>query len=159
MTLAGAAPDRFPAPRLRVRGTGRTEMDLMPAVEALGQAILVRRTARRTRSRPPRPGLWTATTGCSGTSTEWGPSRDTVYLRTIPELRLGPNHFVLFTGPTTRQQEKPPTRTPAYTRATTSTATTCCWAWSASRAATFEEALGITWADAPDTLYAWKVRP
>lgn len=37
-----AVPDLFPVPTLRVRGTGKTELDLMPAVEELRQAILSR---------------------------------------------------------------------------------------------------------------------
>ncbi|HHX88115.1 MAG TPA: hypothetical protein GX693_08085 [Firmicutes bacterium] len=35
-------PDPFPAPALRVRGTGETELDLLPAVEELRRAILAR---------------------------------------------------------------------------------------------------------------------
>ena len=34
------APDPFPAPTLRVRGTGQTEMNLYPALKSLGKAIL-----------------------------------------------------------------------------------------------------------------------
>ncbi|MCC7296000.1 MAG: hypothetical protein IT188_09190 [Acidobacteria bacterium] len=37
-----ATPDPFPAPALRVRGTGKTELDLLPAVEDLRRAILAR---------------------------------------------------------------------------------------------------------------------
>ncbi len=33
-------PEPFPVPALRVRGTGKTELDLLPAVEELRQAIL-----------------------------------------------------------------------------------------------------------------------
>ncbi len=32
----------FPVPELRVRGTGKTELDLLPAVEELRQAILAK---------------------------------------------------------------------------------------------------------------------
>jgi hypothetical protein len=35
-------PDPFPVPILRVRGTGKTELDLLPAVEELRQAILAK---------------------------------------------------------------------------------------------------------------------
>ena len=35
-------PDPFPVPALRVRGTGKTELDFLPAVEELRRAILSR---------------------------------------------------------------------------------------------------------------------
>lgn len=36
------APDPYPVPTLRVRGTGKTEMDLYPALKSLGKAILAK---------------------------------------------------------------------------------------------------------------------
>jgi hypothetical protein len=36
------ASDPYPAPTLRVRGTGKTEMDLYPALKSLGKAILAK---------------------------------------------------------------------------------------------------------------------
>ncbi|KJS03566.1 MAG: hypothetical protein VR65_00990 [Desulfobulbaceae bacterium BRH_c16a] len=38
-------PDPYPAPTLRVRGTGQTEMDLYPALKSLGKAILAKEEA------------------------------------------------------------------------------------------------------------------
>jgi len=35
-------PDPFPVPTLRIRGTGKTELDMLPAVEELRNAILAR---------------------------------------------------------------------------------------------------------------------
>ena len=40
------APDPYPVPKLRVRGTGQTEMDLYPALKSLGKAILAREAAK-----------------------------------------------------------------------------------------------------------------
>jgi hypothetical protein len=40
------AADPYPAPKLRVRGTGQTEMDLYPALKSLRQAILAKEAER-----------------------------------------------------------------------------------------------------------------
>jgi len=45
------APDPYPVPTLRVRGTGQTEMDLYPALKSLGKAILAME-AQRTPATP-----------------------------------------------------------------------------------------------------------
>lgn len=48
--LKELASDPYPAPTLRVRGTGQTEMDLYPALKSLGKAILAQEAEKKKNS-------------------------------------------------------------------------------------------------------------
>jgi len=94
------ARDPFPVPELRVRGTGTTEMDLLPAVTDLRKAILAKyggwQAAELTTS------VW-LTDGYDGMQREinqYGPTRDALYLRTDPFFKLtdSPDDFVIVYG-------------------------------------------------------------
>jgi len=81
-------PDPFPVPQLRVRGTGVTEMDLMPAVKELRQAILQKYAGYK--ANELTTGVW-LTDGYDGLQREinqYGPTRDTLYLRSDPYFKL-----------------------------------------------------------------------
>jgi hypothetical protein len=92
------APDPYPAPSLRVRGTGQTEMDLYPAVKSLGEAILAKEggsyrelgvrfwqdemaTGQVVLADEPWPSLQNDQFGYQGT-------RDAVYWTTHPPFKL-----------------------------------------------------------------------
>lgn len=91
--------DPFPAPELRVRGTGKTEIDLRPALDDLRGAVLAEYgslTADELKTR-----VW-LTESYDAVQTETyvaGESRDTVYLRS-DSLKLGdnPDEFVIVYG-------------------------------------------------------------
>jgi len=108
------APDPYPAPTLRVRGTGRTEMDLYPALKSLGKAILAReaaakglpykelgvrfwqdvmRTGQQVLVDEPWPGLQNGQFSYQGT-------RDAIYWLTYPpfKLRSGVEEYVIVYG-------------------------------------------------------------
>jgi hypothetical protein len=90
----------FPVPELRVRGTGRTEMDLMPAVEELRKAILQKYGGLQ--ATELTTSVWLAD-GYDGIQREvnlYGPTRHTIYLRTDPVFKLpdGPDDFVMVYG-------------------------------------------------------------
>jgi hypothetical protein len=93
-----AAP--FPAPDLRVRGTGTTEMGLMPALQELRQAILKKYS--NLKGADLKTSVW-LTDGYDGLQTqvnEYLPTRDTIYLRTDPIFNLtdDPNSFAIIYG-------------------------------------------------------------
>ncbi|MCX6002547.1 MAG: hypothetical protein NTY79_08485 [Chloroflexi bacterium] len=91
--------DSFPAPELRVRGTGKTEIDLQPALEELRKAILAKYSDLAVQE--PKTYVWLSES-YDAVQTETyvaGESRDTVYLRS-DTLTLGndPNEFVIVYG-------------------------------------------------------------
>jgi len=89
----------FPAPELRVRGTGKTEIDLRPALDELRKAILTKYSGLA--AKELKTYVW-LTESYDAVQTETyvaGESRDTVYLRS-DTLTLGndPNEFVIVYG-------------------------------------------------------------
>jgi hypothetical protein len=94
------ALDPFPTPALRVRGTGMSEADLMPALEALRKSILNK-----------YPGYIATEFTTQVWITEWldgiqrkknilGETRDTSYLRTKADFKLAndPDEFLIVYG-------------------------------------------------------------
>ncbi|MFO7694166.1 MAG: hypothetical protein R6V57_13845 [Vicinamibacterales bacterium] len=156
VTLTGAAPDPLPAPRLRVRGTGWTEMDLMPAVEALREAILARHST--VKSEEPTTQVW-LTDGYDGLQRgvdQWGPSRDTVYLRTIPEFRLGPNDFVIVYGANHEATGKAAYSNAGVYAGHDIRGEELLLGLVSEQSGNFRGSARDYQSDAPDTLYAWK---
>ena len=97
-------PDPFPTAKLRVRGTGTTEMDLAPAVKELRKAILQRYSGMSTTDYTT--GVW-LTDGFDGLQRSFpeaidmlGPTRDAIYLRSTPYLNLSdsPDDFLIVYG-------------------------------------------------------------
>ncbi len=91
--------DPFPAPELRVRGTGKTEIDLQPALEELRKAILAKHSSLA--AKELKTYVW-LTESYDAVQTETyvaGESRDTVYLRS-DTLTLGDDQdeFVIVYG-------------------------------------------------------------
>lgn len=99
-TLTNAQSDPFPVPALRVRGTGQTEMDWMPAVEELRKAILARNDSEGLVATELTTEVW-LTDGYDGQQREvdlWGAGRDALYLRTKDTFQLGPDDYVIVYG-------------------------------------------------------------
>lgn len=71
-------PDPIPVPRVAVRGTGQTELDLMPAVDALGEAIKARYGGRGVEQRVNWL-LWEGFTGLQEEENAGTPSSDGLY--------------------------------------------------------------------------------
>jgi hypothetical protein len=91
--------DPFPAPELRVRGTGKTEVDLQPALDQLRQSILAKYS--NLSANELETSLWLPES-YEAVQTETyvaGESRDTVYLRS-DTLTLGddPDEFAIVYG-------------------------------------------------------------
>ena len=95
------ALDPFQVPKMRVRGTGQTEMDLMPASEDLGQAILERYqaegyTARELLTKPWLPETFES---LQRSFNALGEVRDTAYLTSEAfALPDDPNVFAIAYG-------------------------------------------------------------
>jgi hypothetical protein len=102
VTLRDPAAPRapFPAPNLRVRGTGTTEVDLMPAVEDLRQAILKKYGDLKGVDLTTSVWLTDGYDGLQRGVNEYQPTRDTIYLRTDPLFSLmdDPNSFAIIYG-------------------------------------------------------------
>ncbi len=91
--------DPFPAPELRVRGTGRTEVDLQPALDELRQAILAKYS--NLSASELETNVW-LTESYEAVQTETyvaGESRDTIYMRS-DTFTLGddPDEFAMVYG-------------------------------------------------------------
>jgi hypothetical protein len=91
--------DPFPAPDLRVRGTGKTEVDLQPALDELRQAILAKYSNLSANELQTSVWLPESYEAVQTETYVAGESRDTVYLRT-DTLTLGdnPNEFAIAYG-------------------------------------------------------------
>lgn len=96
------ALDPFPTPELRRRGTGTNEMDLMPAVEDLRKAILVRYSEYDVKELQTEQMLPEAYDSVQSNKNCLGESRDTTYLRTIVDdeflLTDDPDDFLIVYG-------------------------------------------------------------
>jgi len=91
--------DPFPAPELRVRGTGKTEVDFQPALEELRKAILARYSDLAAKELNTYVWLSESYDAVQTETYVAGESRDTVYLRS-DTLTLGddPDEFVIVYG-------------------------------------------------------------
>jgi hypothetical protein len=91
--------DPFPAPELRVRGTGKTEVDLQPALEDLRKAILAKHSGLAAQELVTSIWLSESYDAVQTETYVAGESRDTVYLRS-DTLKLGdnPDEFVIVYG-------------------------------------------------------------
>ncbi|MDD5704155.1 MAG: hypothetical protein PHU23_19145, partial [Dehalococcoidales bacterium] len=91
--------DPFPAPQLRVRGTGKTEIDLKPALEELRKVILEKHSALTTKELVTSVWLSESYDAVQTETYVAGESRDTVYLRS-ETLTLGDNsdEFIIVYG-------------------------------------------------------------
>ncbi len=101
VALPNAQPeqlDPYPVPKLRVRGTGQTELDLMPAVDELRKAILNEYAGREYKELTTEVWLTDGSDGLQREVPEYGPARDTVYLWTEQKFTLGPKDFVMVYG-------------------------------------------------------------
>jgi len=94
------ALDPFPTPDLRVRGTGTTEMDLLPAVAALREVILERYSALESTELETSVWLEDSFDGIQRGVDMYGPTRDTIYFWTQPTIKLpdGPDDFIIVYG-------------------------------------------------------------
>lgn len=93
-----AALRPLPTERLRPRGTGRTEMDLTPELDALRDAILAAHQGFH--ADELRPGVWLEESfdaAQRGIDT-LGESRDTVYLRAEGTVTLAEDEFLIVYG-------------------------------------------------------------
>jgi hypothetical protein len=91
--------DPFPAPELRVRGTGKTEVDLQPALDELRQAILAKYSDLSANELETSVWLPESYEAVQTETYVAGESRDTVYLR-CDTFTLGddPDEFVIVYG-------------------------------------------------------------
>lgn len=96
----GFTPAPFAAPDLRVRGTGTTEMDLMPAVNDLRKAILDTYNDLTATDLTTSVWLPDGFDGLQRGENLYLPTRDTVYLRTNPLFTLpdAPDTFLIVYG-------------------------------------------------------------
>jgi hypothetical protein len=98
VALPNAKADPYPVPKLRVRGTGQTELDLMPAVDELRKAILDEYPDLAHEELMTEVWLTDGSDGLQREVPEAGPARDTAYLWTQPMFTLGPQDFVMVYG-------------------------------------------------------------
>jgi len=91
--------DPFPAPELRVRGTGKTEVDFQPAIEELRKAILAKYSDLAVKELNTYVWLSESYDAVQTETYVAGESRDTVYLRS-DSLTLGddPDEFAIVYG-------------------------------------------------------------
>jgi hypothetical protein len=91
--------DPFPAPELRVRGTGKTEVDLQPALDELRQAILAKYSNLSANELETFVWLPESYEAVQTETYVAGESRDTVYLR-CDTFTLGddPDEFAIVYG-------------------------------------------------------------
>ena len=91
--------DPFPAPELRVRGTGKTEIDLQPALEELRKAILAKHNSLSVKELETYVWLSESYDAVQTETYVAGESRDTVYLR-CDTFTLGddPDEFAIVYG-------------------------------------------------------------
>lgn len=92
--------DPLPVGDLRVRGTGTTEMDLMPAVEQLRAAILDEYSDYETEELTTSVWLSDGFDGMQREVNLYGPTRDALYLRSDPTFQLSDDaeDFVIVYG-------------------------------------------------------------
>jgi hypothetical protein len=99
VTPKSQAVDPFPAPELRIRGTGKTEVDLQPALEDLRKAILAKYSNLAADEFETSVWLPESYDAVQRELYVAGESRDTTYLR-CDTLTLGdnPDEFIIVYG-------------------------------------------------------------
>lgn len=146
----------IPLDRLRPRGTGQTELDLTPDVEALKKAILARYPAMKAEDMRPTTWLEESFVAMQKDLDVLGESRDTVYLRNEGTFRLADDEFLVVYGVNHEATGKA-----TYANfAIYDTCKTCPYAGESSRrfAGSAGDYLSGTRAPASvNLLYAWKV--
>ena len=91
--------DPYEVPPLRVRGTGRTELNLMGALNDLREAILKKHRGLEVKEMVTSVWLYEGYDGIQRGIDILGPNRDAIYLRTEPFILGGdPNEFVIVYG-------------------------------------------------------------
>jgi hypothetical protein len=90
-------PDPFPVPDLRLRGTGKTEMEYLPAVEELRQAILNEYSNYTAEEYTAYPWLHEGYVGIQDNTDLLGEVRDTAYTRT-DAFTLDKDEFLIVYG-------------------------------------------------------------
>ena len=131
-------------------------MDLMPAVEALRQAILARHNSVPREEQTTEVWLTDGYDGLQRGIDLWGPSRDTVYLRTTPEFRLGPNDFVIVYGANHEATGKATYANAGVYAGHDIYGQDLLLGLVSEQSGKFRGSARDYLADAPDTLYAWK---
>jgi hypothetical protein len=98
----------FPAPELRVRGTGKTELDWAPAVETLRQSILASYPGRRPEEYTTIQYLMQSPIAIQSWVNTLGDSSDTTYLGTQENFKLAddPEDFLIVYGVNHAKTEK-----------------------------------------------------
>lgn len=89
--------DPFPVPDLRVRGTGTTEMELLPGLERLRSAILAKHAGLTPTDLAVSIAVPDGFDPLQRRVFGWLPTRDTVYLQAEP-FKLGPNELLVAYG-------------------------------------------------------------
>lgn len=88
----------LPVERIRPRGTGRTELDLLPEVAALRDAIIATYPGMKVEDIRPATWLEESFVGIQEDHDVLGESRDTVYLRNEGSFPLADDEFVIVYG-------------------------------------------------------------
>ena len=88
----------LPVERIRPRGTGLTELDLLPEVDALGDAIVAKYPGMRAEDVRPATWLEESFVAIQEDRDVLGESRDTVYLRNEGTFTLADDEFVVVYG-------------------------------------------------------------
>jgi hypothetical protein len=102
-----APPSPFPAPPLRIRGTGHTEMDLMDKLEQLRQGIIAANPGLNATNIPSQPTLYEGYDYIQRGVDPWGDGRDCFYVAagyapemgTSNRLTLADGEFLVIYGP------------------------------------------------------------
>jgi hypothetical protein len=102
-----ANPNPFPAPALRVRGTGQTEMCLMNKLEELRAGIIAAHPGLVATDLPVAPGLYEGSDYIQRGADPWGDGRDCFYASSgyVPEIgtadkvTLADDEFLIVYGP------------------------------------------------------------
>lgn len=102
-----AEPNPFPAPTLRLRGTGQTEMYLMNKLEQLRAGIIAAHPGLFATDLPVAPGLYEGSDFIQRGADPWGDGRDCFYVSSgyLPEigtadkLTLRDDEFLIVYGP------------------------------------------------------------
>lgn len=147
----------FPAPELRVRGTGKTEMDWTPAVETLREGILAQYPGQIPQEYTTAQWVMQSPMAIQEMVNSVGDTSDAAYLGTQENFKLSddPSDFLIYYGVDHTKAEKA-----AYTTATLYTSCKLCGV-----AAVFNDDLNSTALDYlqgsypfdPTKLFAYKI--
>jgi len=91
--------DPLSIPRIRVHGTGQSEMELLPTLEALRQAIIAKYDSIPATEVPVEAFQYQGFTGIQAEQNGHGPTSDSLYVGTTGTFMLpGPNSFAVLYG-------------------------------------------------------------